>query len=174
MQVSKGRIQQRAGGDKQIDATSGSSTSSLTRQSKKGQNFSVARLCRQLSKRLSVYIFALTKRRKAFQKSRYPPGITKFNRISEVLQLNCKVPAPLPQILDGPAGRRSTELAVSAVDFCAFVEQQLDDFSKPIKRRVVKSRSSRFVARMHEFAVLVQNPPHLIWVTQLYGFYQFV
>jgi hypothetical protein len=174
MQVSKGRIQQRASGDKQIDAISGSSTSSLTRQSKKGQNFSVARLFRQLSKRLSVYIFALSKRRKTFQKSRYPPGITKLNRINKVLQLKCKVPAPFPQILDGPAGRRSTELTVSAIDFCASVEQQLDDFSKPIKRRVVKSRSSRFIARMHELVVFVQNLPHLICVTQLYGFHQFV
>jgi len=64
---------------------SGRSTSSFTRQSKEGPNFSVAQLFRQLSKRLSVYISALAKCRKAFQKSRYPPGIPKLNGISKVL-----------------------------------------------------------------------------------------
>ena len=64
---------------------SGRSTSSFTRQSKEGPNFSVAQLFRQLSKRLSVYISALAKCRKAFQKSRHPPSIPKLNGISKVL-----------------------------------------------------------------------------------------
>jgi hypothetical protein len=64
---------------------SGRSTSSITRQSKEGHNFSVAQLFRQLSKRLSVFISALAKCRKAFQKSRYPPSISKLNGISKVL-----------------------------------------------------------------------------------------
>jgi hypothetical protein len=103
MQDPRGRIQQRASGDKRIDPGSGGLTSCLTRQSKEGQNFLVARLFRQLSKRLAVYAFALAKRRKAFQKSRYPPGISKLNGISKVLQHNRKIPAPVPQIFDCPA-----------------------------------------------------------------------
>src|SRR5258707_143850 len=81
--------------------------------------------------------------------------------------------ALLPQILDCPTGWRGTEPAVSAVDFCPSVEQQLDDFAKAIKRRVVKSGCARFVVCTHQFAVVVQNHPDLVHITQLYGLDQF-
>ena len=131
----------------------GRSTSSLTCQSKERRDFSIARFFRQLSKGFSVYISALAKCRKAVQKSRHPLSISKLNGISKVLELNAKIAAPLSQILDCPTGWRSTKLAVSAVDFCASVEQQLDDFAKPIKRRVVKSGCARFVESIHQFAI---------------------
>src|SRR5208283_1825613 len=101
---------------------SGRSTSRLTSQSKQRRDFPVARLFRQLSKRLSVYVSTLAKRRKTFQKSRHPPSISKLNGIGKVLELNAKVAAPLSQILDCPTRWRSAKLAVSAVDFCASVE----------------------------------------------------
>jgi hypothetical protein len=63
---------------------SGRSTFSLTRRAKEGYNFPLAGLLRQLSQRLSVCISALAKRRKAFQKSRGPPGISKLDGISKV------------------------------------------------------------------------------------------
>src|SRR5256885_2079637 len=104
----------------------------------------------------------------------FPPDISKLNGISKVCEFNGKVATPLPQILDCPTGWRGTEPAVSAVDFCASVEQQLDDFAKSIKRRVVKSGCARFVVCTHKFAVFVQNRPDLVHITQLYGFDQFV
>src|SRR2546430_7368064 len=58
------------------------STSSLTRPSKEGHNFSVFRLFRQLSKRLSAWISALAKCREAFQKSCYPPEDRKSTRLN--------------------------------------------------------------------------------------------
>jgi len=134
-------------------------------QCKEGYNFPVARLFRQLSKRLSVCSCALAKCRKAFQKSRYPPGIANLNGVSEICQLDAEVAASLPQILDCPTGWRSAKLPVSAVDFRASVEQQLDDFAKPIKRGVVKCCCAGFVAFMHKFAVFVQDCPDLIHIT---------
>jgi hypothetical protein len=150
------------------------STSSLTSQAKQGHNFSIARFFRQLSKRLSVYISTFAKVRKAFQKSPYPSRIPSLNRISKVAELDAKVPSSLPQIFDGPTCWRRPKPAISPVDLRSSIQQQLYNFARPIKRRIVNWGCSRFVVRVHKFAVLVQNCLDLLYIPSLYGRDQFV
>jgi hypothetical protein len=60
-------------------------SSNLARQSKEGDDFSVARFLRQLSKRLSLCVSTLAKRGKALEKPRDPSDIFHLNGISKVV-----------------------------------------------------------------------------------------
>src|SRR6516225_751898 len=101
-------------------------------------DFWIGGLNRKLPKGDVILVNPFAHRRKAVQESSHPLAVAGLNRISQVLQLNCQMSTQLSQVLNRPARRRCSKLAISIVDIRASLHQQFCNPAVPVERRVVK------------------------------------